>query len=143
MALFRSFKDPLWLFLLFGGLLFGIAAMQDDPRIIRVTEGDVQRIVEQWQQQMRRDPTPAEQASLINRFIRDEAYYQEALALKLDAGDTIVKRRLIQKLSFLTEDLASTAAPDEATLRAFHAKHQDKYRTPEQFSFSQDRKSVV
>ena len=136
MPLFRGFKDPLWVFLLFGGLLFGIAATQDDPRIIRVTEGDVQRIVEQWQQQMRRDPTAAERASLINQFIRDEAYYQEALALKLDAGDTIVKRRLIQKLSFLTEDLVGTATPDEATLRAFHAKHQDNYRTPEQFSFS-------
>ena len=136
MTLSRAFKDPLWLFLLFGGLLFGIAATQEDQRVIRVTEGDVQRIVEQWQQQMRRDPTPAEQASLINRFIRDEAYYQEALALKLDAGDTIVKRRLIQKLSFLTEDLAGTTSPDEATLRAFHAKHQDKYRTPDQFSFS-------
>ena len=136
MTLSRAFKDPLWLFLLFGGLLFGIAATQEDQRVIRVTEGDVQRIVEQWQQQMRRDPTPAERASLINRFIRDEAYYQEALALKLDAGDTIVKRRLIQKLSFLTEDLAGTTSPDEATLRAFHAKHQDKYRTPEQFSFS-------
>ena len=136
MTLSRAFKDPLWLFLLFGGLLFGIAATQEDQRVIRVTEGDVQRIVEQWQQQMRRDPTPAERASLINRFIRDEAYYQEALALKLDAGDTIVKRRLIQKLSFLTEDLAGTTSPDEATLRGFHAKHQDKYRTPEQFSFS-------
>ena len=136
MTLSRAFKDPLWLFLLFGGLLFGIAATQEDQRVIRVTEGDVQRIVEQWQQQMRRDPTPAERASLINRFIRDEAYYQEALALKLDAGDTIVKRRLIQKLSFLTEDLAGTTTPDEATLRAFHAKHQDKSRTPDQFSFS-------
>ena len=115
------------MFLLFGGLLFAIAASQDDERVIHVTEGDVQRIVEQWQQQMRRDPTPAEQASLINQFIRDEAYYQEALALKLDAEDTIVKRRLIQKLSFLTEDLASTVVPDETTLRAFHAKHPENY----------------
>ena len=126
----------MWLFLLFGGLLFVIAATQEDQRVIRVTEGDIQRIEEQWQQQMRRDPTPAERASLINQFIRDEAYYQEALALQLDAGDTIVKRRLIQKLSFLTEDLVGTVTPDEATLRAFHTKHQDDYRTPEQFSFS-------
>ena len=92
MTLPRVFNDPLWLFLLFGSLLFVIAATQEDERVIRVTEGDIQRIEEQWQQQMRRDPTPAERASLINQFIRDEAYYQEALALKLDAGDTIVKR---------------------------------------------------
>ena len=85
MTLPRVFNDPLWLFLLFGGLLFVIAATQEDQRVIRVTEGDIQRIEEQWQQQMRRDPTPAERASLINQFIRDEAYYQEALALQLDA----------------------------------------------------------
>ncbi len=58
-----------------------------------VSEGVIVRLEEQWHQQMRRDPTPAERQGLINRFIRDEVYYQKALALNLDAGDTIVKRR--------------------------------------------------
>ena len=114
------FKDPLWLFLLFGSLLFAAAGLQKEERIIRVSQGDVLRLEEQWRQQMRRDPTRAERQGLIDRFIRDEAYYQEALALNLDAGDTIVKRRLIQKLTFLTEDLASSEPPDDATLRAFY-----------------------
>ena len=108
------FKDPLWLFLLFGGLLFGVTALQDEDRVIVVSEGDIVRLEEQWRQQMQRDPTPAERQGLINRFIRDEAYYQEALALNLDAGDTIVKRRLIQKLTFLTEDLVGAETPNES-----------------------------
>ena len=130
------FKDPLWLFLLFGGLLFGVTALQDEDRVIVVSEGDIVRLEEQWRQQMQRDPTPAERKELINRFIRDEAYYQEALALNLDAGDTIVKRRLIQKLTFLTEDLVGAETPNESELRTFYADNLNDYKAPEQFSFT-------
>ena len=35
------FKDPLWLFLLLGGLLFGVAGLQKEERLIRVSEGDI------------------------------------------------------------------------------------------------------
>ena len=45
------FKDPLWLFLLFGGLLFGVTALQDEDRVIVVSEGDIMRLEEQWRQQ--------------------------------------------------------------------------------------------
>ena len=130
------FKDPLWLFLLFGGLLFGITALQDEDRVIVVSEGDIVRLEEQWRQQILRDPTPAERQGLIDRFIRDEAYYQEALALNLDAGDTIVKRRLIQKLTFLTEDLVGAETPNESELRTFYADNLNDYKAPEQFSFA-------
>ena len=94
------------------------------------------RLEEQWRQQMRRDPTPSERQGLIDRFIRDEAYYQEALALNLDGGDTIVKRRLIQKLTFLTEDLVGAETPSDSELRTFYADHLNDYKTPEQFSFT-------
>ena len=130
------FKDPLWLFLLFGGLLFGVTALRDEDRVIVVSEGDIVRLEEQWRQQMQRDPTPAERQGLINRFIRDEAYYQEALALNLDAGDTIVKRRLIQKLTFLTEDLVGAETPNESELRTFYTDNLNDYKAPEQFSFT-------
>jgi len=130
------FKDPLWLFILFGGLLFGVTALQEENRIIVVSAGDIVRLEEQWRQQMQRDPTPAERKELINRFIRDEAYYQEALALNLDAGDTIVKRRLIQKLTFLTEDLVGAETPNDSELRTFYADRLNDYKTPEQFSFT-------
>ena len=129
------FKDPLWLFLLLGGLMFAVVAWQPPDRVIRITQGDIQRIEEQWQQQMRRPPTAAERQSLISQLVRDEALYQEAIALNLDAGDTIVRRRLIQKLGFLTEDLATAEPPEEAQLRRFHTEQQGNYQVPEQFSF--------
>jgi hypothetical protein len=73
-----------------------VAGLQKEERLIRVFKGDIPRSEEQWRQQMRRDPTRAERQGLIDRFIRDEAYNPEALALNLDAGDTIVKRRLMR-----------------------------------------------
>ncbi|NCF44142.1 MAG: hypothetical protein GWP70_04895 [Proteobacteria bacterium] len=115
--------------------MFAVVAWQPQERVIRITQGDIQRIEEQWQQQMRRPPAAAERQSLISQLIRDEALYQEAIALNLDAGDTIVRRRLIQKLAFLTEDLATAEPPQEAQLRRFHAEHQGNYQVPEQFSF--------
>ena len=129
------FKDPLWLFLLFGTLLFGLARWQDDARVIQVSNGDIQRLSLQWQQQMRREPTDAERQNLIAQFIRDEAYYQEALRLGLDADDTIVRRRLIQKVTFLTEDLAATETPDPQTLEQFYDNNRQRYEIPEQFTF--------
>ena len=129
------FKDPLWLFLLFGTLLFGLARWQDDARVIQVSNGDIERLSLQWQQQMRREPTQAERQNLIAQFIRDEAYYQEALRLGLDADDTIVRRRLIQKITFLTEDLAATETPDPQTLEQFYDNNRQRYEIPEQFTF--------
>ncbi|MDG1704943.1 MAG: peptidylprolyl isomerase [Pseudomonadales bacterium] len=129
------FKDPLWLFLLFGTLLFGLARWQDDARVIQVSNGDIQRLSLQWQQQMRREPTDAERQNLIAQFTRDEAYYQEALRLGLDADDTIVRRRLIQKVTFLTEDLAATETPDPQTLEQFYDNNRQRYEIPEQFTF--------
>ena len=80
MTLSRAFKDPLWLFLLFGGLLFGIAATREGQRVIRVTEGDVQRSVERWQQQMRGGPAPAERARHGKRCSSGEADEEGAAA---------------------------------------------------------------
>lgn len=129
------FKDPLWLFLLFGTLLFGLARWQDDARVIQVSNGDIQRLSLQWQQQMRREPTDAERQNLIAQFIRDEAYYQEALRLGLDADDTIVRRRLIQKVTFLTEDLAAMETPDQQALAQFYDNNSQRYEIPERFTF--------
>lgn len=141
-----KFKDPLWWFLLFGILLFALARCQDDARVIQVSKGDIQRLSLQWQQHMQREPTPAERQGLIDQFIRDEAYYQEALRLGLDADDTIVRRRLIQKVTFLTEDLVATEAADQQTLKAFYFANTQRYEIPEQFTFqhiffSSDRKT--
>ena len=64
-------------------------------------------------------PTPAELEGLIEAHIREEVLYREARALGLEQDDTIVRRRMAQKMEFLFEDLAPLAEPTEEELRVF------------------------
>ena len=131
-------RDPLTVFLLAGTGLFFVADLfsaPDIPYTIDINDNDLQRLSDQWQMQMRRPPSAAELSGLLEQFIREEIYFREAQRLGLDDNDTIVRRRMVQKLTFLTEDIA-TAAPLEADqLRDFYNAHQDDYRTPERTSF--------
>jgi hypothetical protein len=46
----------------------------------------------------------------------------------LDGDDTIVRRRMRQKLEFLAEDLSESAAPTDAELERWLAEHAEDYR---------------
>ena len=132
-------RDPLWWFLLAGLAMYAITWVTDDGGIsydIEVGENDLDRLVQQWQAQMRRPPSSRELEGLLSQFVREEIYYREAKRLGLESNDTIVRRRLVQKLTFLTEDVATATPATEAELQTFYQANQENYRVPERFSFS-------
>jgi hypothetical protein len=53
----------------------------------------------------------------------------------LDKDDTIVKRRMAQKVQFLAEDVATAREPSTAELKAWFEKHTDKFSLPSRYSF--------
>lgn len=135
----RLIKDPLVSFLFAGTLLFFLTDwFSDDSKTyqIQVTANEVQRLSDQWSLQMRRPPNEQELDGLIAAFVKEEIYYREALMLNLDANDTIVRRRLVQKLTFLTEDIATNEPPASEALQSFYATQIDKYMEPAKFSFA-------
>jgi hypothetical protein len=73
---------------------------------------------------------------LIRNYIREEVFYREALALGLDRDDTVIRRRLRQKMEFISDDLAARIDPTDEDLRAFLAKHADTFRVEQRFTFS-------
>ena len=75
---------------------YQIALTLDDLRQLDIS------FVSQWHRQ----PTPEEFRGLVESFIRQEVLYREGLAMGLDKDDTIVKRRMAQKMEFLSEDVA-------------------------------------
>jgi parvulin-like peptidyl-prolyl isomerase len=135
----RYLKDPLTLFLAFGLMLFVadrlINSEEDGGYLIEVTPGQQSRIFDQWQAQMGRPPTEQEAAGLLDQWIREEIFYREARKLGLDDNDTIIRRRLAQKLTFLNEDLANAEPPTEAELAQFFEENLSDYLIPERFSF--------
>lgn len=133
-------KDPLIIFLLFGAAIFGAqrlwdAGSADTGHQIDITPGLQNRIFDQWEMQMGRAPTPAEASGLLEQWIKEEIYYREAKTLGLDDNDTIIRRRLSQKLTFLNEDLANTQPATTAELEAFFLDNAADYAEPERFSF--------
>ena len=135
----RYLKDPLTLFLLFGLVLFLLERLMGGGEAgdyrIDVTVGQQNRIFDQWQAQMGRPPTADEASGLIEQWIREEILYREAKLRGLDGNDTIIRRRLAQKLTFLNEDLANAVPPEEAELSSYFETNVDRYLVPAQFSF--------
>jgi parvulin-like peptidyl-prolyl isomerase len=70
-----------------------------------------------------RPPTGAELKGLVDDHVKEEIATREAMAMGLDRDDTIIRRRLRQKLEFLVEDAAEQAPPTEAELQAWLDAH--------------------
>ena len=126
-------REPFFHFVALGLLIFLIRGVLDDtPEQYRVTVGpdDVRRIATGYEWQFGRPPTAGELDHLVERHIEEEILYREGVAMGLDVDDEIVRRRVVQKLQFLQEDVALPAEPDEAALRAFHGRHAERYAEP-------------
>jgi len=137
----QFFKEPLLHFVLLGlglFLLYGlVSGNEDSENTIVIDDYDMDNLIASWEMQWKRLPTPEELKSLVDLNIRQEVFYQEALKMNLDHNDEIIKRRLAQKMQFLSNDLASFNEPSEEDLRAYYDANADKYLTPYAFSFYQ------
>lgn len=134
----KYLKDPLVTFLIAGIGLFILAeyfSEDEIPYTVAVRDADINRISDQWSMQMRRPPTEQELSGLVEQFVKEEIYYREAQRMGLDANDTIVRRRMVQKLTFLTEDIATATPFDDKALFTFYTENETDYRVPERFSF--------
>ena len=133
----KFFRTPLLWFVLIGAALFAIDSHNQTKsnQSILVTQGDLQRIRDQWQAQSGQPVTADMLDALLEELIQERRLYREALALGLDKNDVIVRRRLAQKLRFLTEDLPDKQNRNDGELEAFFDEHRQEYRNPAEVSF--------
>lgn len=138
----RWLKEPLLHFLLIGAGLFMLYGWQSDddelrPDQIVFTEAKIDQLINLWERKWQRLPTRQELQGMIEQQIREEVLYREALAIGLDKNDQVVRRRMSQKMEFISNDLASLAEPEDEQLQAYLDKHPEKFVIPGQISFSQ------
>ena len=119
------------LFAVFGG---GDRLKRDD--VIRVSADDVDRLRSLWVMQYKRPPTEAELKGLVDTHVREEVLNREAKLLGLDRDDVIIRRRLAQKMEFLSEDFATAVPPTEEEIADYYEEHGETYRVPQGASFS-------
>ncbi len=136
----RWLREPLFHFLIIGAGLFVLFYEVADPQAvvenrIVISESDVDRMIALWERKWQRLPTSAELDGLVEAEIREEILYREALAMGLDDDDTIVRRRMAQKVEFLFEDLMVGAEPTDEELQAFLTDNAGKFTEAARMTF--------
>ena len=138
----RLVREPLVHFLLIGAAVFGLHALvggsqQEQRDKIVVTEGRVHQLAQVFTKTWQRPPTTQELRGLIDAYVKEEVYYREALKLGLDRDDTLIRRRMQQKMEFLTEPGDDLLSADDAELQEFLDEHKAEFRTEPQIAFQQ------
>ena len=98
-------KSRISIFFLIGLLLFALDYIfntDDDSNVIYISDQEALSLISSWKNQVGRDPSDVELVKIINNFIDEEILYREAIKLNLDKDDRIIKRRLAQKITFLS-----------------------------------------
>ncbi len=137
----RLLREPLVHFLLLGALIFAafkfISSETSQPGKILITQGRIESLETAFSRTWRRPPTASELEGMLRDYVREEVFAREAVALGLDKDDTIIRRRLRQKLEFVSEDVAAHAEPTDEQLRAYLKEHADAFRGDRRFTFRQ------
>jgi hypothetical protein len=135
----RLLKEPLLHFIVLGAALFGLFNLvnqkgAEQPAKIVISVGQVANLADGFARTWNRLPSQDELRGLLEDHIRAEVYYREAKALGLDRDDAVVRRRLRQKLEFLTEDMV--AEPTEAELQTFLTANAERFKSDDRFTFT-------
>jgi len=136
-------KEPLIQFLIIGACIYAAYALIGAPdadttdRTIVVDAKRIDGFIGEWQRRWNRPPTRQELEGVINAFVREDILYRQAVAMGLDADDPITRRRMAQKLEFLTNDIALLKEPQQGELERYFQANMQAYRKPDLITFSQ------
>jgi hypothetical protein len=134
----KIIREPLVHFLAAGLAIFLIgqhfSATSAAARIV-VTKEQVAKIGEAYRREFGAAPTPDVMAALVEKYIDEEALYRAGVALNFNRDDEIVRRRVIQKMQFLQQDLRPPAEPTAAQISEYFAAHRAHYIQPERVTF--------
>jgi peptidyl-prolyl cis-trans isomerase C len=136
----RWLQEPLLHFLLIGAALFALFYQVADPETVSdnrivISEQDIDRMITLFERKLQRLPTEQELNGLVEAHIREEVLYREALAMGLDQDDTIVRRRMAQKVEFMFNDLVDAAEPTDEELQQYLDGNPDKFIESARTSF--------
>jgi len=137
----RILREPLVHFLALGALMFALYAVvadrNRDPDAIVVGQGQVDMMAAVFERTWQRAPTADEMKTMIDGYVRDEIFYREGVAMGMDRGDQLIRRRVRQKVEFFAESINGVPEPADAQLQAYLDAHPDLYAAPARVTFRQ------
>lgn len=138
----RFLKEPLIQFLILGAAIYGAYAWFGAPEenfrenTILVDAKRIDSMISEWERRWNRPPSRDEINGLIQQYIKEDVLYRQAVAMGLNEDDPVTRRRMAQKLEFLTSDLSAMQQPAEGELERYFADNPEPYREPDTISFS-------
>ena len=135
----RLLKDPLLHFLVLGlglFLFYQFTAQPSDDDQVVIDRDTLLRHLQYRSvafdraqfELLLQDMSARETADLIEQAAREEILYREAMAMGLDRDDYIIRSRLVQKLWYLAEGIASGAGSlSEEEVQAYFQANRDNY----------------
>ena len=135
-------KEPIIPFLMVGAALFGLQAFwspggsQGSAEIV-VSDEQAATMVKVFVRTWQRPPSQEELQRLFDDHVRTEVLVREAMALGLDRNDTIVRRRLRQKMEFVNEGELKLSLASNQELQGHLMAHADRFRSEPLVSFEQ------
>lgn len=145
----RFLREPLVHFLILGAAIFALYGWMNrdvvsDDEIV-VSQGQQEHMLNVFARTWQRPPTQQEFEGLIRDFVREEIAYREGKAMGFDEGDTIIRRRMRQKLELLTDEIVGLDEPTDAELQQFLDENREQFRLDSEMDlrqvyFSTDRR---
>ena len=138
----KLIREPFIHFLVLGAAIFVanhlVSGRADNqPGKIVITQGQITSMVIGFSRTWQRPPTREELEGLIRDRVREEVYSRQAIAMGLDRDDPIIRRRLQQKLAFVTDGVAAVAEPTNAELADYLKTHAASFGVDRHVTFSQ------
>jgi hypothetical protein len=136
-------KEPLLHFAVLALLIF-VAYAAFTPKVsspsttaIVVRSAKIEQMAAVFTKTWQRPPTDAELKGLVDDYVAEEVLVREALALGLDRDDTVIRRRLRQKMEFMSDAEVDALAPSDAELQAYLEAHAAAYQVDPKIDFAQ------
>ncbi|MEQ9315751.1 MAG: peptidylprolyl isomerase [Henriciella sp.] len=136
----KLLREPLVHFIVLAGLIFaawscfsGSARTADVT--ITVTAADIERMSALYAIESGTLPTEADLRAMIADHVQQEALAREARKLGMADGDTVIERRLAQKITFMLSDLDTLEPPSDETLAVWYEANSERFVQPARWSF--------
>jgi len=137
----KLLREPLVHFVLLGVVLFichGIWerwVSKTDYTVV-ISPEEIQRQAAIFMAENNRGLTESDKQGLIFAHKEEQVLMREALRLGLDEDDTIIRRRLAQKMRFMLTEDTPPPAPDDAELEKWFEVNKAKFALPTERAFS-------
>ncbi|MFN3214798.1 MAG: peptidyl-prolyl cis-trans isomerase [Henriciella sp.] len=136
----RLIREPLVHFVVLAALVFAINHWLSQVRAheeatIRVSASEQDRLAALYAAEAGTLPSQQDMRAMISDYVEQKALVREARRLGLAEGDTVIERRLAQKMTFMISDMEEVTTPAPGELESWFAENQQDFEDPQRISF--------